>query len=209
MPDGTQRSSTKRVNDTLVEHADRLWQAERENAARIEARVQLVGGGSVALLGLGCFAFEWQYYAPSSPVCPVWATIAIHLLLALSLIFFALSLGRLYAESPSAKENVPVTATESMELKESDAGKPIKAIVWAKTYRAYLDLKRRNARQRFRLWKGQQLFSFGLIAIFFAILLYIFASLPNKLRAVTEHGPDNTAVSDQQIAHDQPRGPHP
>src|SRR4051812_24120332 len=116
-----EKKQGKTANDVLIDHAARMWESERENAARIQERLNLTGAAIVALLGLGLFSFVWTFQAPSHPLLSAWLVIVIHALLILAVIAFAVSLGRLYS-GPTASG----TATECLELDESDLGDPTK-----------------------------------------------------------------------------------
>lgn len=172
----TKGASGKTHNDTLVEHGDRLWNAECENATRIAAKIQLLIGGVVAALGFGFFGIQWLFETPSAPVCPPWATLAIHIMLFAVVLNFGLALialGRRRDEGPHA--------CSKMELQTEDAGQSIKNVVVIRTFDAYFDLKLRNERERLRLREGQEWFAWGVASLLIAILLYLGTSLPTKM----------------------------
>jgi hypothetical protein len=169
-------SSGKTANEVLIEHADRLWLSGCDNAARIAGKIQILGGGIIALLGLGFFAFQWLYETPSTAYCPPWVTLLLHFILATVLIFFAFALGKLYA----GESNVPFAA-DQMEFNDDDAGKPTRGLVFKKVHDAYLEIKQQNELARQRLRDAQSHFTKGVIALLLAIVIYLFGSIPTKM----------------------------
>ncbi len=59
-------------------------------------------------------------------------------------------------------------------------GKPIKSTVFESTYRAYLNLKERNAREKDRLNKAEEWLAWGIVFTVVAGMIYLWASLPAK-----------------------------
>jgi Ca2+/Na+ antiporter len=206
MTEGKQLDNTgsKTANDVLIEHADRMWQSECENAARLANQIQVLAGGTIALLGLGLFGFKWLAEAPSKPVLNTSVTIILTCLLTISLLLFVAVLISLYSrehrpsqqesESEGSGRQAPVASAEWLEITGDDAEKPTKTIVFKKTYWAYTDLKQRNANQRLKLVRGERFLAGAIICIFLAILLYLWASLPARIGYGLEsahHEPDS------------------
>jgi hypothetical protein len=88
----TGKNEGKSPNETLIEHADRMWQAERENAGRIADRINILAGGTIALLGIGLFNVDWLVDVESVPLLHPFFTGTIHALLLLALLLFARAL---------------------------------------------------------------------------------------------------------------------
>lgn len=166
------------INDVLVDHADRLWQAAVEDASRLANRGQLIAGAMIALLGLGFFSFVWLQQTPVIPMCAWWVTTIIHLLLIAAVLHFAFSLARLYYRPNPTNYR----ASDLMEInQDADIGRSIRWLVFWKTYNAYLDLASRNDRERKELRRGQELFSRGVGLLLLSVLIYLAGSLPAKI----------------------------
>lgn len=190
----TRERQRKTPHDSMIDHAGRMWDSERENAGRIAERINLVAGAAIALLGLGLFSFGWLYEVPSRPILHPSVTFTIHALLIMVVLLFARALGVLYIGAPSG------SATELLELDESDAPDPMKTVAFRRTYRAYLDLKGKNAKERLKLSRGQEAFGWGVGITLLAVLLYLVGSLPAKMDPeVGSHGhaSDSKRQSDQ------------
>jgi|GEM_PF-5687788 len=181
-------ASSDSSHEMMVSHADRMWQAERENAARIQDRINLTAAAIVALLGLGLFGFVWTLDDKSHPVLGPIMMVAVHVLLVLALLFFALSLGRLYS-GPTAS----ASATDELEFESKDSESPLWTAVYNRIISAYTDLKQSNARHRLRLRKAQVSFVLGMACVFLSVILYLLCSLPSKIHVESvNHGENST-----------------
>lgn len=191
MPGDHDRRSSLEV---LIDHANRLWMSECENAARIARRSQILTAGGLGVLGLGFFSFAWRYSTTSAPMLHPAVTIALHIVLIAAVGAIGRSLSVIYLRPKGYASRG--TALEVMEVTQSDLGKPTRQMVFGKTYRAYLELKRRNNEMWFRLKRGQSWYVIGVSFIFIAILTYLVASIPAKISdGVTSNGDDNAATS--------------
>lgn len=159
----------------MVDHAVRCWEAERENAQRIESRRQLIAGAVVAVLGLGFFKFEWAVNPAFTPtVTDPYASLAIRTLLALAIGLFASALFALF-RTPRKPH---LTASYRLAVRREDADQPFSRVAFLRTYKAYLALQRGNARQWTRLKNAERLFGAGGALILTAMVLYLFFGAP-------------------------------
>lgn len=199
--DPTQQGQTAGFDQSLVDHAVRCWDAERENATRLTARVNIVLSVAIALFGLGLFRLEWL--RAENQVSRIDSLLAIYLiksLLTSSLITLAIAFWlligsttpkpeRKHLKEAAQDDSKPRTkrafqAADHLALPSWSFDDPPKdpdtarKLVFARVYLAYLDLRRRNARKRDRLDRGQQWLALALALIGLAILCYIWASEP-------------------------------
>src|SRR4051812_7441449 len=79
-------------DEALVEHSVRLWDAERENAARLSGRETLILSAIAAVFGLGLYRIDWFHGKDDVPRV-AWgvARCAIKICLAGSLLCFAVA----------------------------------------------------------------------------------------------------------------------
>ena len=171
---------TDAFDPLLVKHAERCWNAERENAERLGRRLNLVLSAAAALFGLGLFRIEWFRSQDEISVLPPRVAVLIKLLLLISLVAFAFAFYKLFRTTRSIRdENDHVLqASDRLRLSESVLSSPptdpdgVRRLVFARVYRAYIDLRDRNIEKRERLEKGQQWFITGMFFVAAAISLY-------------------------------------
>jgi hypothetical protein len=89
--------------------------------------------------------------------------------------------------------NRPGVSADLMEIKRTDAGKPIRNVVAKRVYLAYLDLKGRNRIRMNNLVKAESALQLGLVSIFGAGLLYFLGSFPAKI-SPEDRNNDNPAI---------------
>lgn len=200
--------------EVLIEHANRMWLAECENASRIAQRSQVVAGGIIALFGLGLYSIDWLYETPSSQMVHWALVLFMHLLLLGTLGCFVKALAVLFLEH----DGRPGTASEELEILENDTGKPIRRLVLNKTNAAYFELKDRNAAAWLRLKRSQEWFSWGFGLVLITILCYLVGSLPTKMfpedgrdehndnrtQAVESHEAGRTGAGDRSSQQGEP-----
>jgi hypothetical protein len=170
-------------NDTLVSHADRLWNSAVQNATRISGRVQIIGGGILVMTGIvftvGASidkATDW----PREPSALYALGIAVVVLSRVGSIiavyYFARAIARLYIRDPEP----PGMAADLMEIQRGDENEPIKLMVFRRTYRAYLELRKRNEREKRRLAQAQRWLAKGLVVLVGTAILYLVTSAVPK-----------------------------
>jgi hypothetical protein len=169
----------KSYNDVLIDHAHLLWNSECENARGIAARIQLIAGGIVALLGFSMFGVVWLQQKPVIPLCPPVITGLVHLILLVVLVLFAFALAQLCYRP---KTQLP-PANQHMAILPEDLGTKLsmKKVLFGKVYRAYAELADRNEDERLALRKGQNLFAYGVMLILLSIFLYLSGSVAYKI----------------------------
>lgn len=183
------------VDEVLVDHAARLWDSATDNADRIAGRVQLIAGGIVGILSVNLLSFSWLYDVPSrAMLSPVW-TIIIHVLITVSVGFMLWAIFRLYYKP---KRNKGMSA-DLMEIQIADEPKPTNTRVFECTYRAYLDLKERNAKEGSRLNAAEEALAKGIAFAVVGGMIFLWASLPAKLhpKESTDDNPSRSAVAAQ------------
>lgn len=181
-------------DDTLVDHAVRMWQAETQNAERFSRRVALLFSIIVALFGLGLFKVEWYRNPDEMPsINYPWAECAIRSLLGIALLFVAAAFWWLLARrSPpatqgSAGSDKPAPGASASWLLAFDdeylrhpgvsLARARKA-VFKRTYVAATDLAKRNIKEKNRIDTAQRLLMIGLSFVLLALLLFIATSVP-------------------------------
>ncbi len=195
-PPVDQENPAAEFDPALVEHAVRCWEAERENAARLANRVALVLSVVAALFGLGLFRLEWFRRADEVPrLHPEWSYWLLKSPLTGALIFFGISFWKLLkstsppaprgaVEKPRPHRGHAVQAADYLALGRSvieqppGEGSEVRRLVFARVYRAYLDLRARNARKRQALDEGQVWFLLGLFVVGLTLRLYIWFAEP-------------------------------
>lgn len=146
-------------NDCLLQHADRCWRAETENAARLSSRISFLFSGLVALFGLGLFKIEWFGRAEDvvrieSPVA-MWS---IKLLLLGSVVMFCLAFGCIML---GKRKGPNVHASELLALPQWYMEDPpisewtAKKVAFICTYEAFLDLQEQNKEKDKRIRRAQ------------------------------------------------------
>lgn len=162
------------MQDQLIEHADRCWEAERENADRVFSRRRSVATAIVVVLGLGLYKIEWYRDAEASPVLAEgWAIWTVKTLLILSIILFARALYVLFWSTTAER-----TASYKLAFRRADRNKPPDATIMKRTYSAYLDLRRQNAEEWDKLHRGERAAGMAVACVFLAFLLYVYCSVP-------------------------------
>lgn len=170
-----------------IQHAERCWTAEQENADRLNDRKRQILTASAALFGLGLFSVQW-FRDPKHVSNIRWdaAAISIRVCLSLSLLFFGLSLARMMLRPTRKGEKGSVsTASHSLEIPPEDiavlgtiSSAEAEVQIFSLMYRAYLDLKKRNASTALRLERAQAWFVYGIALVFLAVFTYICSSYP-------------------------------
>jgi hypothetical protein len=187
-------------DEILVDHAVRCWGSERENANRLSSRSTLLLSALAALFGLGLFRIDWfRGEKDISRVNASWAVWAIKILLSLGLVLFGWAFvrimgrkGRRAAVNPHSADLLGLPA--SIITVGPPVGDDARRMVFIRVYRAYSDLKGRNATRKKALDQGQQVFLLGMFLVAIALVLYIFASEPPRMgQEVTDGKPNSTA----------------
>lgn len=174
------------VNKLYIDHAVRCWDAERENAQRIEAQLKL--GSTVAglLLGLGFFKVEWFYRGDElSRVHMPLAVCLIKTCLVIALLLLVCSFA-IMVRRPRRDRRGRSKSTASWHLY---LGNPnIKALpthaegatmlIFQRIHGAYLSLLYRNELLRNQVKVARRYFIGGVFAIFIAIAFFIIFSVP-------------------------------
>ncbi|MBX3382313.1 MAG: hypothetical protein KF864_02270 [Phycisphaeraceae bacterium] len=159
----------------LIAHADRMWKAEEQNAARLAARTNLVLTGVTAIIGLKVFSlgkeldvvlnaplsvplvFFWQCLAGSTGclACALWIALDTRL-------------GTSHFSSSASEDLWLDQKVVDLVLTQDDAPerKMVPGMVFSATQEAALDLQDRNARRGVAIMKAQTLF---FVAVGFAI----------------------------------------
>lgn len=163
-----------------IEHANRLWEAERETAALIASRIALISGAMIALLGLSSFGLVWLQQAPVVLLIPGWLAATMSALLTISLLAFLIAFGRLYFRQ-TMPPGTPPTSTEIMDFDPDGPTGATTPIILEKIYNGYVDLRIRNSFERRQMDLGQRVFAVGVLCIMATILVYLAGSLPYKL----------------------------
>jgi hypothetical protein len=175
-------------DETLVDHAVRCWDAERENSNRLSSRGTLLLSALAALFGLGLFRIDWfrgeKDVARVTSAAAVWA-IKIFVVLALVTFWvaFLFIMGRRGKRNPSEKpHSADLLGLPASILTEGPpVGDDARRLVFIRVYKAYSDLKARNALRKKALDQGQQWFLFGLALIALAIIVYICFGEPPRI----------------------------
>lgn len=115
------KDDDKPFDESLLDHAVRLWDAERENAQRLTGRQTLILTAIGALFGLGLFRIEWYRGPNDKPriASPV-AAIVIRGSLGASLVCFAVSFGGLFARyrfpksTPSSSQRAKYRGSQAL-----------------------------------------------------------------------------------------------
>lgn len=173
----TDRNSHDWVDPMLIEHVVRFWEAERENAARIASKQQLISAGIIGLLGLGLYKIDW--YADPDALLRATNPIAIWIVkscLIGSTGLFAWSLWILWGGS--AKEERGSTASRWLRLTDSDMKRTSSRVVLSRTHRAAAELQERNRLHWERLRDSQMWFVIGIGLILLSIVLYVAFAVP-------------------------------
>jgi len=167
-------------DDSLIDHADRCWKAECDNAERISKERHLLLTVLIAFFGFGLFKMEWlQALVSRTPLSPpygqvVAATIAVLLIVAAFCFMRALfSLDHKPAKkSASAYLSLPTRAYLPEGGIDQNAQK---RLAFARTYRAYQQLQERNEEARLRLSDAWSLFATGMGIVVLVVVIYIAA----------------------------------
>lgn len=165
------------ITDAAIEHADRWWRAECENANRLAGQVNFMLTGLVALVGLGLFRIEWRRREDDvSMISPVWAIIVIRAFLTLAILAFVWSFWRL---RPTDRRDRTLQS-EKLQLPERLFLKPGRSrlAVFVTVYRASLGLWGRNVAKLRRIEAAQLPFLIGLVLVIASIVLYLWTSHP-------------------------------
>lgn len=170
-------------DDTLIEHAERMWEAEVENARRLSQRVNLLFSVMAALFGLGLFKIEWYRKADEiSRINSVWAECLVRTLLIIAIGCIAYAFWKLLAHLPRKSESpqashVLALDPEFLEHPGTSIRRAKKA-AFIKTYLAAQDLRRRNIRELERVDESQRPLIIGLSLVLISLLVFIATSGP-------------------------------
>lgn len=186
--------------DALIEHADRCWEAECENARRVAEQRKLLAAAIVGLLGLGLYKVEWLRAVDHVSRLHVWhLDVAVKLFLMVALYRFTGSLVALYRRTDANASDAGtkgLTASEKLAFRHKDRAVPVKRAIASRTYRAYLELQKRNVSQWIRLQKAQRLFGQGFLCVILALAMYIVGSVPPVLTKDTKGHERDRAAND-------------
>lgn len=173
--------ATPKMNlDALVEHADRCWKAECENAERLAARIRLMLSGLIALFGVGLFKIEWTRSNDVAPSMGPYPMFFVKLFVTLSVPCFVVAFLRLLRRR---ERHETLHASEHLSLPDEITGGPAstndvlaKEATFAATWNAYLDLQNRNSMRARRIDIANRWFFGGLTLVISALLIYVWAS---------------------------------
>ena len=153
----------KTDDEVLIEHAQRCWNAEAENAERLKGRTNLLGTVIVAVASLGLYRVDWFYNPEFVPTVPLWAACTIKTLLILALALFLLALAALFLRSKEERraEKRAISASELLSLSKKDAEGAIARNVARRVYTAYLELQDRNGIRQGKIQAAMRWFGPG------------------------------------------------
>lgn len=177
----------------LIGHADRMWKAEEQNAARLAARANLVLSGIAALIGLKVYAigkeFDTVINAPvGSKLCSFWMCAILSLLCIGGALWFVLDIRR-GARTKSSTASLKLELDPEL-VKYAMGNEPFPdafaaEMVFSTTSEAAADLKDRNASRGKAVSRSQILLFLGAISLFASMVLY--ARLrSDEIRALNE-----------------------
>ena len=179
---------TNDFDKSLVDHAVRCWDAERENAARLSARGTLMLSAVAALFGLGLFRIEWfRGVNDQDRIRWIWSIWAIKGFLIFAVLAFALAFWYTLRSTRKGVGRKVGNSSDLLGFPKSIATNPpptedlARRLVFKCVYRAYLDLSTRNQEKKRRQDQGQQFFFVGLFLVAMAIVLYILCSEPPRI----------------------------
>lgn len=165
-------------DDCLIDHAERCWKAECDNADRISKERHLILTVLIAFLGAALFKLDWLQATISRsdiggpPGTCVAVTVCV--LLVAALICFILALSSL-AHKPSK-----ATASAHLQLPTAAytpaggmAQTKQKRLAFARTYRAFQELQRRNEKNRGELSDAWSRFATAIALVVLVLAIYI------------------------------------
>ena len=187
-------------DESLLEHAERYWQAQCDNATRLTLRGNLTMAALGAMFGLGLYRIEWfRGFRDQLRFECAWAAYGVKIALIISLVLFAFSFilmirsSRLrFAETwraafgngkddhqlyGRASDELRFTAEQIKTLTKKDEVSA-RVMVFARVYRAADDLRKRNILRAKHQHRANLVFSLGLTAVAVAIMLFILGSEP-------------------------------
>ena len=187
-------------DECLLAHAERYWDAERENAARLTTRAGVTMTALGALFGLGLYRIEWfRGYRDVLRTESICAAMSVKFMLIVGLLFFV-SAFLLMVRSSRLRLSQAVTAAfgngdydgvfygtaadklglSPDEIKNLPKMNDVSArqLVFVHVYRAADSLRKMNIIRAKHLHRANLMFSFGLICVSIAVLLYILNSEP-------------------------------
>lgn len=186
----------KVLTDQLIDHADRLWRAECDNAERAISRSDKMTTGLVALVGLGLFRIEWYRSSADVPTMMPTAALAVKILLIAAVLCFVISMamlrGRWKKRTNIERTNIERTNNEriepilqSMRLKlptetlhkvdSSSSSEAVNLAVFTRTYSAAVNLQKRNIRKFRRIARATIPFGMGIASVVIAMLIYMWS----------------------------------
>lgn len=199
--------------DKLIEHANRCWLAETENAQRQVVRVNLMLTVTVALFGLGLFRIEWLRSADAVLNIPPVAAVMIKIFLWLGVLYLVLAikpLGR-RREPPrtlhasEALTNIPNDIIS--DAAKADSIETRTAIFWA-LWDGVLDLQSRNTKRSEDIDEANKLVAKGLLLVILAVFVYSWASgqarLPECEINATEQQSIQPAATSESAQNSEP-----
>ena len=187
---------------SLIDHAERCWKAECENAERITKERHLATTVLIAFLGLGLFKIDWLQAVVARAVLKshwlsVTAAIVICLLLVVAIVYFVWALFSLAhkpeRETASAHLSLPKGVYyPAGQLTEDEQ----KRFAFARTYRAYQVLQARNELARGRMTAAWTRFGIGIALVGVVISIYILCAtwtIVTSPAEVTSGNPNSNA----------------
>jgi len=166
-------------DDSLLQHADRCWKAECENAERISKERHLALTILLAFLGVGLFKVEWlQAVVSTGALGRHWLGKTMlgfeSISLVGAIVYFVMALFSL-AHRPerttaSAHLSLPKEAYLPAGALSADEQK---RLAFARTYRAYQVLQSKNEQSRERLSDAWTRFGIGIVLVAAVIAIYI------------------------------------
>jgi hypothetical protein len=204
----------------FVEHADRCWEAERENAERMQSRVRLLLSAVSAIFGIGLLKAN-DFRADLDG----WALWAVMATAALGLVFLAFAFGSIFGvrrlrtgvveqrerHAPGrepARVRVRSASDHLARPAESYLNPPrdpdeVRKLVFARICRAFLDLRERDARQESAVDRGQQWLLLGLLLLTLAVGIRIAVHSSESQNALEPSSPSTTT---QRVGKPGPPG---
>lgn len=201
------RVAAENIDDVLLAHAERQWQAECENAARQSSRANLILSATSVILALPglIFLLTWRdgnrFAADSGTLLSM--QIVAFVFIAIAAFLFVLCLITILGVRSARKDETkhPPMSSAYLDLKGADLKLALEdrhhasRIAFTKLRAAGRDLHRRNVRQKQRMDESQQWLVYGLFALVLGLGLYGAANVLSELGATpAATGPENAEI---------------
>jgi hypothetical protein len=168
--------------DILLEHESRCWDAERENAERLNNRTKLMSAIAIGVIGVGFYKFDWVYDPQQVSRFGIgWGLFFVRILVSVALLCWSISLWlAMRLSRPRRKPH----ASHYMFFNSRMIQGPPRALdiaaatALSKLHRASLSLMLRNLRLDVRLRWSMRWFFIGTFIAIITILVSIWFSVP-------------------------------